>query len=145
MTEDNLTFARRQANLCKVSAINQNTIFDALAAANITTVTAEFDGKGDSGGITCIGAVKGDQNVTLPAIKVVHRKAGLNTKVVQATEYSLEQAIEYLCYQFLEQKHEAWKNYHGAFGTFVFKVAERRIAFEFNHRYPGVLTYRYVF
>ena len=67
MTEDfKLIFARREANLRKASAINKTVVFDALAAANITTVTAEFDGEGDSGGITSHRRGQGRRERRLP-------------------------------------------------------------------------------
>lgn len=76
MTEDfNLIFARREANLRKASAINKTVVFDALAAANITGVTVEFDGEGDSGGITSIAAAQEDTNTNFPAIKVSYQSA----------------------------------------------------------------------
>jgi hypothetical protein len=146
MTEDfNLIFARREANVRKASAINKTAVFDALAAANITTVTAEFDGGGDSGGITSIGAVKDDENVGFPALKVPYQAADWNTEELQATEHSLEEAVEYLCYQLLEQTHGGWENNEGGYGTFVFTVAERRIELDFNGRFCDVYSHAHEF
>jgi hypothetical protein len=146
MTEDfQLVFARREANLRKASAINKTVVFDALATANITRVTAEFDGEGDSGGITSIDAVNGDQNVRLPAIKVPHQAAGWNGETLHATEHQLEEAIEHLCYQFLEQTHGGWEDNEGAYGTFVFTVAERRIELAFNGRFCDVYSHAHEF
>jgi hypothetical protein len=146
MTEDfNLIFVRREANLRKASAINKTVVFDALAAANIATVTVEFDGEGDSGGITSIAAVKDDENVSFPAIKVPYQAADWNDETLHATEHTLEEAIEYLCYQFLEHAHGGWENNEGAFGTFVFTVAERRIELEFNGRFCDVYSHTHEF
>ena len=146
MTEDfELIFARREANLRKASAINKTVVFNALAAANITTVTAEFDGEGDSGGITSIGAVKDGESVGFPALKVPYQAADWNEETLHATEHPLEEAIEHLCYQLLEQTHGGWENNEGAYGTFVFTVSERRIKLEFNGRFCDVYSHEHEF
>ena len=46
---------------------NKTTLFDALAAANITIVVVTFDGYGDSGQIENIEVKSGDEIATLPA------------------------------------------------------------------------------
>lgn len=146
MTEDfNLIFARREANLRKAAAINKSVVFDALAAANITTVTAEFDGEGDSGGITSIGAVKGDENVGFPVLKVPYQAVEWMGETLQPAEHTLEEAIEHLCYQYLEQTHGGWEDNEGAYGTFIFTVAGRRIELEFNGRFCDVYSHAYEF
>jgi hypothetical protein len=146
MTDDfNLLFARREANLRQASAINKAVVFDALAATNITTVTVEFDGEGDSGGITSIGAVKDDENVGFPALKVPYQAADWNDETLHATAHPLEEAIEHLCYHLLEQTHGGWENNEGAYGTFIFKVAERRIELEFNGRFCDVYSHAHEF
>jgi hypothetical protein len=105
----------------------------------------EFDGEGDSGGITSIAAVKDDENVSFPAIKVAYQAADWNDETLHATEHALEEAIEYLCYQFLEHTHGGWENNEGAYGTFVCKVAERRIELEFNGRFCDVYSHAHEF
>jgi hypothetical protein len=116
-----------------------------LAAANITTVTADFDGEGDSGGITSIGAVNGDEHVGFPALKVPYQAADWNDETLHATEHPLEQAVEHLCYQLLEQTHGGRENDEGAYGTFVFKVAEPRIELGFNARFCDVYSHTHEF
>src|SRR5271168_4392669 len=49
-------YERHAANLRKTVELNKAAVFDALASANITSVTVEFDGEGDSGGIEHISA-----------------------------------------------------------------------------------------
>jgi hypothetical protein len=142
MTEDfNLIFARREANLRYAAAINKNVVFYTLTAANITTVTVEFDGEGDSCGITSIGAVKGDEPVEFPALKVPYQAVDWNSGTLQATEHPFEETIELLCYQLLEQTNGGWENNEGAYGTFVFRVAERRIELGFNARFCDVYSH----
>ena len=132
--------ARLDANLRKASAINKTIVFDALAAAHITTVTIEFDGEGDSGGTTSITVVKDGARVGLPAQTVPSHAADWNVEVLQTTEHPLEQAIEHLCYQLLEETHDGWENNEGAYGTFIFTVPDRRIALAFNGRFCDVYT-----
>ncbi len=43
-------------------------------------------------------------------------------------------AIEKLAYDFLEEVHDGWENEDGAYGEFVFDVAERTIRLEYNER-----------
>ena len=46
---------------------------------------------------------------------------------------SLEAAIETLVYDYLETTHPGWEINDGAFGTFVFDVAERTIERELEN------------
>jgi hypothetical protein len=141
MTEDfNLLYERHTATLRKAFDHNKSVVFDALAAANITTVTVEFDGEGDSGGITSIGALKDDESVGFPKITVPYQEVGWNEDTLHATEHPLKEAIEHLCYQLLEQTNGGWENNEGAFGTFELTVADLRIALEFNARFTDVST-----
>jgi hypothetical protein len=47
----------------------------------------------------------------------------------------LREAIEELCYSYLEQDYGGWENNDGAFGEFIFDVATRKIGLEFNSRF----------
>ncbi len=38
---------------------------------------------------------------------------------------SVRDAIERLAYDFLEETHDGWENSDGAYGDFIFDVAER--------------------
>jgi hypothetical protein len=42
---------------------------------------------------------------------------------VRVAEYLLSEAIETLCYSYLEQEHGGWENNDGAFGTFELDIA----------------------
>ena len=120
-------------------AHNKNLIFAALADAGIHIVTVEFDGYGDSGqieGVTAAGA--GDQKIPLPS----SRKVQLASPVPgnPPVEMTLQEAIETLAYDYLEESHFGWENNDGAFGTFVFNIADRTITLEHNERYTEVDT-----
>jgi hypothetical protein len=127
--------------LREAATANSAAVFDALAAAGITSVTVEFDGEGDSGGVTSIGAVRGDDPAAVPDVRVRHHDVAWGETTSLAAERSLETAIEFLCYSCLEQKHSGWENDDGAYGTFNLTVADRRIALEFNARFTDVSTH----
>jgi hypothetical protein len=48
---------------------------------------------------------------------------------------SVRDAIERLAYDFLEETHDGWENSHGAYGDFIFDVAERTITLDYNERH----------
>jgi hypothetical protein len=58
---------------------------------------------------------------------------------------SLREAVEELCYGYLEQENAGWENNDGAFGEFNFDVAERRIALDFNQRFIDYTQHDYTF
>ena len=53
----------------------------------------------------------------------------------ERTVMSVRDAIERLAYDFLEETHEGWENSDGAYGDFIFDVAERTITLEYNERH----------
>jgi hypothetical protein len=57
----------------------------------------------------------------------------------------MAEAIEQLCYDFLEQEHGGWENNDGAFGEFTFNVAERTVELEFNGRFSDFTTSSHTF
>jgi hypothetical protein len=84
--------------LAEATEHNKTAVFDALAAAGVTTVTVEFDGEGDSGQIEGVTASAGEANVTLPATPVpLHQASWQNDELTTAAK-SLGEAIETLCY-----------------------------------------------
>ena len=54
----------------EVLTANKTALFDALAAAGITTVIVNFDGCGDSGQIEMIEAKAGDDVIPLPTVQI---------------------------------------------------------------------------
>jgi hypothetical protein len=138
--EDNFikAYELHAANLREAVSVNKAVVFDALAAANITSVTVEFDGEGDSGGIEYVSASSGDTRIELPAGNVPCHRAHFGDDVSVPTQQTLREAVESLCYDCLDQEHGGWENNDGAFGTFTFNVAARTIELEFNGRYTDV-------
>ena len=143
MTKENNFFAayqRHAATLLKAAKANKAVLFDALAAADITSVTAEFDGEGDSGGIESVPACSGDTRIELPAGSIPFHQVQFGADASVMTQQTLHEAVESLCYDCLARAHNGWKNNDGAFGTFTFNVAARTIELEFNGHFSDVTT-----
>ncbi len=114
---------------------NKATLFEALARVGITTVLVEFDGYGDSGQIEDVSAHAGpDVAVNLPQsnVDIAQVECG-SLKIVRQT-LSVKEAIETLAYDLLEKTHGGWENNQGAYGDFLFAVAERTITLNYNER-----------
>ena len=60
-------------------------------------------------------------------------------------ELTLREAIETLCYDYLEESHGGWENNDGAFGEFHFDVAERSVDLEFHGRFSDTFTTNHTF
>ena len=159
------SYERRLQAVRKANELNKTIVFDALAAASITQVFVEFDGYGDSGQIEGITAHMGEPPkalpapaatgaspavqaaaaVTLPKTRLTLHQAPWNSEELGTYETTLQDAIENLCYGYLEQEHDGWENNDGAFGEFRFNVAERTIELEFNGRFTDTYTENHSF
>lgn len=113
---------------------NKATLFDALARAGITLVVVNFDGYGDSGQIEDITTNSGDKVVDLPTVGLEVARAECGSRDIARVTVSTKDAIEQLVYDFLAEKHAGWENNEGAYGDFVFDVAERTITLNYNER-----------
>jgi hypothetical protein len=138
-----VAFERYTKALAEANQQNKEAVFDALAAAGVTTVSAEFDGEGDSGQIDAITACRGDEHVTLSATPVTLRYPSSRSDALTTAETPLSEAIETLCFDYLSEKHGYWQDNEGAFGTFAFDVARRAIALEFNGRFIEIATHNH--
>jgi hypothetical protein len=129
----------------QLSEDNKGAVFDVLADANITSVLVEFDGEGDSGQINSITATRDKQSVELPAtnIKTLAVLWGIAEPVTR--ESTLQDAIETLCYDYLERKHGGWENNDGGFGEFHLDVATRTVDLEFHGRFTDTFTSYHTF
>jgi hypothetical protein len=113
---------------------NKAALFDALAAAGITSVLVHFDGSGDSGQIENIDATAGDQPAEIPNGNIEIAQVRWGDANIERTSSSVRDAIESLAYDFLEQTHGGWENNEGAYGEFTFDVAQRTITLDYNER-----------
>ena len=124
---------------------NKTAIFDALAAANITKVVVDFDGEGDSGQIDSIVAFTGEELTKMPVTTVTIRQVQYGKPEPFPVESTLDQAIETLCYDYLEDMHGGWENNDGAFGEFTIDAVNRTIELEFNARFTDCETTTHTF
>ena len=58
---------------------------------------------------------------------------------------SIRDAIEHFAYDCLAQTHGGWENNEGAFGTFVFDVADQSITLDYNQRFEDVESFEHAF
>jgi len=145
-TED-FTAAYRRHNelLAQCNRLNKITVFDALAAAGIDSVTVTFDGEGDSGQIEDVSACSAGGPRPLPDIQIEIRRVSWGSEEPEKTQATLCDAIEELCYDFLSETHGGWENNDGAFGDFTFSVKDRVIALDFNGRFSDSINYSHTF
>jgi len=130
---------RRQAQ-AKLNEGNKAALFDALAGAGITEVRIDFDGEGDSGQINDVAAFRGEEPAELPTATVTIQTIPWGSTEATTTESNLGEAIETLCYLYLEGTHGGWENNDGAYGEFRLDVAKRSVELEFNGRYTDTWT-----
>ena len=127
---------RELARITKeVLLVNKTALFDALAAAGITTVLVNFDGCGDGGQIEMIEARTADDDCALPAVEVEIASANWGSTTIDRQFRPVRQAIETLVYDVLSETHDVWENNDGACGEYTFDVAERTITLDYNERH----------
>ena len=124
---------------------NKIVLFDVLAAAGIETITVIFDGYGDSGQIERMDVEPGQGTTLLPSDRIeIARKAWESPEIERQT-LTVREAIEALVYDFLRQLHSGWEIDDGAYGEFIFDVAERTIKLDYNERYTSSEHYSHEF
>jgi hypothetical protein len=131
--------------LVQANALNKTAVFDALTSAGVTVVIVTFDGEGDSGQIENIQAHAGEREAELPTLPVQFQKVAWNSHKLDASSLGLREAIEGLCYDYLERAYGGWENNDGGFGDFTFDVAARQIDLEFNVRFSDFTTFSHTF
>jgi hypothetical protein len=121
--------------LCKsILSENKTALFDVLASARIDTVEVTFNGYADEGQID--GAVTEGEggDIDLHGINVEIARVEQGDRIVMRQSLSVKDAIEKLVYDLLEQTYSGWEDNQGAYGDFLFDVAERTITLNFNER-----------
>jgi hypothetical protein len=136
-------YQRHSKAIGEANKHNKAIVFDALAAAGITNVTVEFDGEDDSGQIEGVTASAGEADVALPATPVTLHQASWQSDALTTVATPLPEAIETLCYSYLQQYQDGWENNDGAFGFFAFDIGKGSIELEFNGRFTDIATHNY--
>ncbi|MDX2264791.1 MAG: hypothetical protein NW215_07445 [Hyphomicrobiales bacterium] len=115
--------------------LNKAALFHALKPHGIALVIADFDGAGDSGQIETITALNAAKAETsLPSVGLTLYMINQDASGQDTIEVALAEAIETLCYDFLEQTHSGWGNEDGAFGECCFDVEAGTITLDYNER-----------
>jgi hypothetical protein len=109
-------------------------LFDVLATVRIDTVEVTFNGYADEGQID--GAVADGEggDTDLHSINVEIARVERGSQIVTRQTLSVKDAIEKLVYDLLEQTYSGWEDNQGAYGDFLFDVAERTITLNLNER-----------
>lgn len=139
------SYDRYREALRKASESNKTVILDALAAAKVTSVVVQFDGAGDSGQIESVTAFRGEAQIAFPSTTISLEQASWGSTELRSTEEELSQAVENLCYDYLEETNGGWENNDGAYGEFCLDVAACTVALEFNGRYTAIDTENHTF
>ena len=137
------TYQLHTKALGEANTLNKTSVFETLAAASITSVTVTFNGEGDSGQIEDITAYTNDKPSPLPDIRIEIQSVPWGSGKLDSSQCTLRNAIETLCYGYLEQYQGGWENNDGAFGEFAFDVPKRAIELEFNGRFTDIATHNY--
>ena len=122
-------------SLCKATlSENKTALFDGLTNARIDTVEVTFNGYADEGQID--GAIANGEgaDADLRLIDIEIARVGWGSPAVVRETLSVKDAIEKLIYDLLQQTYRGWEINEGAYGDFLFDVAERTITLNFNER-----------
>lgn len=146
---DGAAFDRKQREHARraeeIRSANKAVLFDSLAAAGIETVTVLFDGYGDSGQIERIDVGAGEGTILLPADRIEIARTTWESPEIERQTLTIQEAIETLVYDFLRQVHSGWEINDGAYGDFIFDVAERTIKLDYNERYTSSENFSHEF
>jgi len=137
-----------RAYRCRASELlplNKTAVFDTLVNGNIKQVVVRFDGYGDSGQIEEIEAKAGDEIVELPEERIEILDPVWGSAEVERQTHTIREAIEHMAYAFLRETHEGWEINDGAYGDFMFDVAERTITLDYNERFTSSENYTHEF
>ena len=66
-------------------------------------------------------------------------------KIPAPQPIAIEHEVESLCYEYLEEAHGGWEVNDGAYGTFVFTVADGSVVLDFNLRFSDSENYEHRF
>jgi hypothetical protein len=118
----------------EANRLNKTIVFDALSRATITHVVVGFDGEGDQGQMERAAARRDGKDVEFPDVTLSIWVADFGCTELSARELRLQEAVEHLCYGYLEDRHGGWEINEGSFGEFTFDVATRTVTLDFFGR-----------
>lgn len=118
----------------KANRLNKALVFEALEQAGITHVRVGFDGEDDQGQMERAFAQSDGKTVEFPPESLTLWEAAFGCADLSSCELGLQDAVEHLCYGYLEARHGGWEINDGSFGEFTFDVARRTITLDFYGR-----------
>ena len=127
-------WADHEGLVAEANRLNKAAVFDALSKAGITHVRVGFDGEGDQGQMSRASAQCGGDDIPFPAVTLSLRSAEFGCSDFSFSDLNLQEAVEHLCYGYLETGHDGWEINEGSFGEFIFDVATRTIKLDFYGR-----------
>jgi len=134
-----------EAAQASIRPANKAALFSVLSAAGITSVDVSFDGYGDSGQIESIDAKADTAVILLPDATVTLIIIGWQDTDPTERTMPIHEAIEHFAFDCLAQTHGGWENNEGAFGTFLFDVADQSITLDYNQRFEDVASFEHAF
>lgn len=135
-----------QALIAGLRPANKTALFDCLSASGIAQVLVSFDGCGDSGQIESLETRDAAGRVVeLPSAQISITLAIWGHAESERRNMPIVEAIEHLAYDALSETHGGWENDDGAYGEFVFDVAERMITLDYNERYTATESFSHEF
>ena len=127
-------------------AHNKKVLFEALKETGIKTVEVSFDGSGDEGQIEDITATgTNDETVPLPNLPINIESAQQDYESPLRSMSDVRIVIENMSYDHLNEISYGWEDGDGAYGRFIFDVAEAAIGLDFNIRYTSSEKHTYEF
>jgi hypothetical protein len=139
------SIARHKSAVTKANDLNKTVLFDVLSQFGVTKVIVDFDGEGDSGQIEDVTAFIGDVLFELPGNTITIHDTQWGSDMLTTSLVPITEAIEGICYGYLEQEHAGWENNEGAYGEFTIDVAARKIELDCNIRFSSSENYKYEF
>lgn len=134
MSSISTDWQRRRKAAAEANRLNKSIVFDALQKTGITHVTVGFDGEGDQGQMERAVARRDETPVEFPELTLALHAAAWGSAETGLRELPLRDAVEELCYGYLEQQHDGWEINDGSFGKFVLDVAERTLTLDYYWR-----------
>lgn len=125
-----IRYEQMKRRIMEANSRNRDALMSLLTQLNIAHVVVNYDGSGDSGQIESIGFYDADNSfIENPAFETTKPIPWFDNQLkLNSDSMSIPDAIEKLCYDYLEIHHGGWENNEGAYGEFRFDVAKNTIS-----------------
>lgn len=124
--------------------VNRRTIHLELLSLGVITVTAEYNGCGDSGQIERVHFEGGTDQVEAHLITLFDPPSQEYPEG-KGQELTLSAAVEHLFYVLLEREHDGWEINEGGYGEFVWNVQTNQIYLTHNEAFTDYTTTEHEF